>query len=203
MGTCYSRGRKREKKKKPSRGADSYPDMYRNMLFCSLTNHVIKKNRQSVDEHLKGKKFQRAQGALCFDHVLRLDDATHVNHLSDLIMFTHVNCADHPFYANDSRCHKNVLVVWEEECICLFHTSSSQSCCFCSVVENFQNDRLELYEEPTIEEMEAAIEEMEQENSMEDFEFINEDEEEMNQQKRHRDQKEESDVSVKRTRKYT
>jgi hypothetical protein len=51
--------------------------------------------------------------------------------------------------------------------------------------------------------MEAAIEEMEQENSMEDFEFINEDEEEMNQQKRHRDQKEESDVSVKRTRKYT
>ncbi|KAI8100870.1 hypothetical protein M9434_005255 [Picochlorum sp. BPE23] len=103
---------------------------YPNMLFCSLTNHVIKKNRQSVDEHLKGKKFQRAQ-------------------------------------------------------------------------ENFQNDRLELYEEPTIEEMEAAIEEMEQENSMEDFEFINEDEEEMNQHKRHRDQKEESDVSVKRTRKYT
>ncbi|WPT11694.1 Surfeit locus protein 2 [Picochlorum sp. SENEW3] len=107
---------------------------YPNMLFCSLTNHVIKKNRQSVDEHLKGKKFQRAQ-------------------------------------------------------------------------ENFQNDRLELYEEPTIEEMEAAIEEMEQENSMEDFEFINDKDidghEQMNQHKRHRDQKKESDVSVKRTRKYT
>lgn len=56
--------------------------------------------------------------------------------------------------------------------------------------------------------MEAAIEEMEQENSMEDFEFINEgdidgNEEEMNHHKRHRDQKKESDVSVKRTRKYT
>lgn len=38
----------------------------RNMLFCSLTNHVIKKDRQSVDEHLKGKKFQRAQGAYFF-----------------------------------------------------------------------------------------------------------------------------------------
>lgn len=87
----------------------------------------------------------------------------------------------------------------------------SQSCFCC--VENFQNDTLELYEEPTIEEMEAAIEEMEQENSMEDFEFINEgdinegdinggDEEETNH-KRHRDRKEESHVPGKRTRKYT
>lgn len=39
--------------------------------------------------------------------------------------------------------------------------------------ERFQNDLLELYEEPTIEEMEAAIEEIEEEDGS--LEFIEED----------------------------
>lgn len=67
------------------------------------------------------------------------------------------------------------------------------SCC----TENFQNDRLELYEEPTIEEMEAAIEELEQENSIDSFEFVNE-EEEMNQSTKRRHQ--DADGPSKRTR---
>ena len=31
-------------------------------MFCSLTNHVIKKTKETVEGHLKGKKFKRAQG---------------------------------------------------------------------------------------------------------------------------------------------
>lgn len=144
-------------------------------------------------------------GAWCFES-LRLDDATHVNHLSDLIMFTRVNCADHPFYANDSR-----YIIYDDD-----HDddhdgmqySASNIALLLSGVENFQNDRLELYEEPTIEEMEAAIEEMERENSAEDdLEFIAHSDdavtgEEMNH-KRHHDQNQESDVPVKRTRNYS
>jgi hypothetical protein len=33
-------------------------------MFCSLTNHVIKKNKETVEGHLKGRKFKKAQGRL-------------------------------------------------------------------------------------------------------------------------------------------
>lgn len=65
-------------------------------MFCALTNHLIKKTKDSVEEHLRGKKFAKAKGmyAVVVDISLyiarekdtkRLDDAPHVNHLSDLI----------------------------------------------------------------------------------------------------------------------
>ena len=48
--------------------------------------------------------------------------------------------------------------------------------CWCFPAERFQNDLLELYEEPTIEEMEAALREMEEEEEEEgSLEFIQED----------------------------
>lgn len=49
--------------------------------------------------------------------------------------------------------------------------------CWCFPAERFQNDLLELYEEPTIEEMEAALREMEEEEEEEEgsLEFIQED----------------------------
>ena len=64
----------------------------RAMLFCSLTNQLIKKRHSAVQEHLKGKKFMRAKGKKPSSTVCaipfreRLDDATQVNHLSDLIL---------------------------------------------------------------------------------------------------------------------
>lgn len=59
----------------------------RNMMFCALTNHLIKKSKASVEEHLRGKKFAKAKGMwiVTMSSGKRLDDATHVNHLSDLI----------------------------------------------------------------------------------------------------------------------
>lgn len=38
----------------------------RGMLFCALTNQLIKKNIASVEEHLKGKRFKGAQGRNIF-----------------------------------------------------------------------------------------------------------------------------------------
>jgi len=32
------------------------------MMFCALTNHLIKKTKASVEEHLRGKKFAKAKG---------------------------------------------------------------------------------------------------------------------------------------------
>jgi len=32
------------------------------MLFCALTNHLIKKSKDAVDGHLRGKKFANAKG---------------------------------------------------------------------------------------------------------------------------------------------
>ena len=56
-------------------------------MFCALTNHLIKKSKASVEEHLRGKKFAKAKGMwiVTMSSGKRLDDATHVNHLSDLI----------------------------------------------------------------------------------------------------------------------
>lgn len=31
-------------------------------MYCALTNHLIKKSRDSVEEHLRGKKFAKAKG---------------------------------------------------------------------------------------------------------------------------------------------
>ena len=82
-------------------------------------------------------------------------------------------------------------------CVCVCGWSD----CPCFPAERFQNDLLELYEEPTIEEMEAALREMEEEEEEEEegsLEFIEEDMdsddgvERENEQKRKRKLQEES-----------
>lgn len=109
----FVRGKKYQRLKK-NKSIEDWIDEYRpflapsinypNMMFCALTNHLIKKSKASVEEHLRGKKFAKAK-------------------------------------------------------------------------ERFQNDLGELYEEPTIEEMEAAIQEMEEEEEEEEgsLEFVEED----------------------------
>jgi hypothetical protein len=32
------------------------------MMFCALTNHVIRKKNEVIEEHIKGRKFKMAQG---------------------------------------------------------------------------------------------------------------------------------------------
>lgn len=137
----------------------------RAMLFCSLTNQLIKKRHSAVQEHLKGKKFMRAKGkkpaiethsgtvfAILFKE--RLGDATQVNHLSDLIL----SC-------NPWQCWSHPLCEWQPP-LCIINMLP-HFCFFCSYmncywfwnilslqfVEKFQNDEIELFEEPTIEEM--------------------------------------------------
>jgi hypothetical protein len=65
------RGRK-YKRLKGNKSVDDWTEKYRpfllpsvnfpNMLFCALTNHVIRKKKEVVEEHLKGRKFKAAQG---------------------------------------------------------------------------------------------------------------------------------------------
>lgn len=72
-------------------------------MFCSLTNHVIKKTKETVEGHMKGKKFKRAQGMFIYIYIYMhdywLDDVTQINHLSDLI----ISCVLITPSANDSQ----------------------------------------------------------------------------------------------------
>ena len=35
----------------------------RDKLFCSLTCHIVNKSKSSVEKHMLGKKYRKAQGA--------------------------------------------------------------------------------------------------------------------------------------------
>ena len=72
----HARSGKKYKKLKLRKSTEDWAEKYEpflvpsvnfpNMMFCALTNHVIKKNQAVVEEHLKGRKFKTAQGrCLC------------------------------------------------------------------------------------------------------------------------------------------